>query len=153
MIFLASWGKKGKQIGYFGITKCPRCKNYTHFFLYEENNNVKLFLITVAKYNKKRYLVCSICESGFELDNDKYYELIGQMPRRFDKDVTTDIWNTINKNMQQKIVSHNNSDDEPFELYVLSLKSDLVDRYGNEENVVEIFNTFFNSVRDEDKAR
>lgn len=31
---LFGWGKKGKQVGYIGIDKCPNCKNYVHLNLY-----------------------------------------------------------------------------------------------------------------------
>jgi len=41
------WGKKGKFIGYVGIDKCPNCKNYVHFSIYEYSNRVNIYFVPI----------------------------------------------------------------------------------------------------------
>lgn len=70
------WGKKGKPLGYAGIEKCPHCKNWSAFTLYEMSNNVRLYFVPVAKFNTKRYLVCGTCDTGWEIAPAKVKELL-----------------------------------------------------------------------------
>lgn len=84
MIF-ASWGKDSREIGYWGILKCSNCKNYGHFSINELTNKVKLYFITVAKYDKKRYLICPICNAGYEIKDSEYESTIRALPSRLMK--------------------------------------------------------------------
>lgn len=151
-MIITSWGKKAKLIGYIGIMKCPNCKNYTHFSLYELFSNIKLYFVTVAKYNKKRYVVCSICEAGLELNEEDYNALVSALPQRFNEMKTTEIWNYIT----DKINAHTDGylfSEEVFESFITNLKEELFEKYGNEENLNEIITTYFKQLTDDDKAR
>lgn len=149
-MLLVGWGKKAREIGYYGISKCPNCKNYTHFSIYELHNNIKLYFVTVAKYNKKRYLVCPVCEYGIELSPETFDEVIKELPQRFSKEVMTEIWNYISKkvNMNDEI----NSKDQ-IESLIYDTQKELIERYGNEKNVNNMVVTYFTFLLDKDKAR
>jgi len=70
------WGKKGKPLGFAGVEKCPHCKNWSPFTLYEMSSNVRLYFVPVAKFNKKRYLVCSTCDTAWEVEPSKAKEML-----------------------------------------------------------------------------
>jgi len=89
------WGKKGKQVGYIGIDKCPNCRNYTHLFLYEYANNINIYFVPVAKFNKKLYLVCSTCDAAWELTEELKKEMLEVSITTLDVATTTYIWNEI----------------------------------------------------------
>ena len=65
------WGKKGKQVGYAGVEKCPHCRNWSHFTIREVSNRVRLYFVPVAKFNTKRYLVCGTCDTAWEIEPTK----------------------------------------------------------------------------------
>lgn len=157
-MFVASWGKDSKEIGYWGILKCENCKNYTHHVIYERANKVKLYFVTVAKYKKERYLVCPVCNAGYELQEDIYLSLIEQLPKRFDKEKTSEIWNRVNSDIVQFIKTSNeqeqNTDYATLMVgFVDKLRNNLVDTYGSEDNVNEIMSTYLKSLADENLAR
>ena len=91
------WGKKGKEVGYIGIHKCPNCKNYDHFSLYEYSNRITLYWVPVAKFNKKVYAVCSTCDAAFELNEDGKKELLELSIRTLNRETTAQIWNATIK--------------------------------------------------------
>ena len=91
------WGKKGKQVGYIGIDKCPNCRNYTHLFLYEYANNINIYFVPVAKFNKKLYLVCSTCDAAWELTEELKKEMLEVSVITLDVATTTYIWNEVVK--------------------------------------------------------
>lgn len=94
---LFGWGKKGKQVGYIGIDKCPNCKNYVHFNLYEYASVFRLYFIPILKWNKKLYLVCSKCDAAWELNGEIKEELIEESLTSPSMEVTTSIWNKVSK--------------------------------------------------------
>jgi hypothetical protein len=75
-MFIAGWGKKGKEIAYFGIMKCEMCRNHADHRLYEYSQRVTVYFIPVAKFNVKYYLVCDICDTAREMDPEKKSELL-----------------------------------------------------------------------------
>lgn len=145
MIFVG-WGKNIKKIGYYGVLKCSHCKNYADFDVCELSNNIKLYFVTVAKYNKKRYLRCAACSCGYELDEGQYNEILALLPKRFDKATTDEIWDLIDAKIAQ---SEGTIDVEDVD----KIKAELVEKYKNAENVSEIVDMYLQCVVDDDKAR
>ena len=76
MILLAGWGKKSKKVADAGLMMCANCNNMAIFEIRELANTASLFFVPVAKWNKQSYLVCSVCEAGFELSEDKLKEAL-----------------------------------------------------------------------------
>lgn len=95
------WGKKGKKIGYIGIDKCPNCKNYTHLYLYEYANNVNLYFVPIVKWNKKIYVVCPICDSGYELNEEMKKYFIELSLNTLDYKTTDFIWKETNRIVEE----------------------------------------------------
>jgi hypothetical protein len=51
---------------------CKNCNNTVPFILYQYKDNFKLFFISIFSYRTTYFLGCSICNAGWELDeNDK----------------------------------------------------------------------------------
>ena len=143
---IIGWGKNIKEIGYYGVEKCPHCRNYVDFDICELSNNVKLYFFTVAKYNKKRYLRCCACGCGYELDESQYDEILAKLPQRFDKATTDEIWNLVGKKISL-IEGQIGVED------INKIKAELIDKYKKADNVSEIINTYLQCIIDDDKAR
>jgi len=71
MVLIYGWGKKGKPICEAGIGGCLNCKNTTGFVVVELNNQVELYFIPVAKWNKKIFLICEICEAAYPATSEE----------------------------------------------------------------------------------
>lgn len=105
MLFLFGWGKKAKKIGYFGVSKCGNCKNYTHSFIYEISNNINIYFVPVAKFNKKYILSCELCHAGIEITPTFKDNLLTQLcPLMAPPDETMRIW-TLLYNKFQKLIT------------------------------------------------
>ena len=100
---LFGWGKKGKQVGYIGIDKCPNCKNYAHLYLYEYASVFRLYFIPVLKWNKKLYLVCSKCDAAWELNGEIKDELIEESLTSLPMETTTLLWNKVGKVIDENL--------------------------------------------------
>jgi hypothetical protein len=96
------WGKKGKLLGYAGIEKCPHCKNWAHFTIYEQSSNVRLYWVPVAKFNTKRFLVCSICDTAWELERDRARAMLAAGAALPEATTVTSAF----KRCQQMLLSH-----------------------------------------------
>lgn len=95
MILIGGWGKKSKKIADAGLLKCKNCNNTASFEVRELANTASLFFVPVAKWNKKRYLVCPICEAGYELSEEDTKKLLQEIASLPSNDVSTEIWNKI----------------------------------------------------------
>lgn len=94
MIFYG-WGKDLKQIAYAGVEKCPNCKNFGHFSLCENSSYASLYFVTVAKWNKKYFLMCELCQKGCEIDAAGKDELLRMTIAIPPKEHVAEIWNRL----------------------------------------------------------
>jgi hypothetical protein len=92
---LAGWGEGIKPIAYEGIMKCPNCKNYNHYFLVEVAKQASVFLVPVAKWSKKYYLMCSVCKFGSEVTESDKDEILIESVSLPDADVAGAIWDAL----------------------------------------------------------
>jgi len=53
------------------------------------------FFIPIAKWNKKTYLVCPICEAGYKLSEDDTKKLLQDIASLPSSDISTELWNKI----------------------------------------------------------
>jgi len=143
---LFGWGKNSKQLAYIGIHKCPACKNYTHFYVREIANNIRIYFIPVARFNKKRYMVCHKCSNGWELDDENSNNLIVLNMNNPSVDQTEHLWEEIAIGMQgyQK---------DPSEKYIDNLLERLGYKYHNQDYVNNLFGKFIDFIQDEDVAK
>jgi hypothetical protein len=75
-LIIFGWGKEAKKVAFVGIAKCENCRNYGPFHLYEIAKKVTLYFVPVAKFSRKYYSVCSICEAGFEVGESGRLEIM-----------------------------------------------------------------------------
>lgn len=61
--------------------KCLVCHNTVVFKLVETARKFTMYWIPVAKWSKKYYLICPICEHGREVSKDSAEKLISQFFR------------------------------------------------------------------------
>ncbi len=151
---LFGWGKKGKQIGYIGIDKCPNCKNYAHFNLYEYANNFRLYFIPILKWNKKIYLVCSRCEAAWELDDEMKKVFIAESLTSPNQEITTLIWNKVGKIIEINInsIMEKYPDDFITPLVELCI-ANLCDEISDIASIRKISLKYLEMIFDNDKAK
>jgi len=94
-VIFFGWGKKAKRLANGGIDKCPNCGNVSPFGLYKISSSVSLYFVPVAKFATKHYLVCSTCEAGFELDEEKRIAVLRASADLPTSDDMIAIWNAI----------------------------------------------------------
>jgi len=94
-MIIGGWGKKSKKVADAGLLKCKNCNNTAAFEVRELANTASLYFIPVAKWNKKTYLVCPICEAGYELSEDDTKKLMQEIASLPSNDISTEIWNKI----------------------------------------------------------
>lgn len=92
---IAGWGKDAKPIAYLGIIKCQNCKNYEHFHLYEIAKKASAFFVRVAKWGKKYYVVCGLCEASVEVSQSEKDEIIQESLSLPDMNTANEIWSAI----------------------------------------------------------
>lgn len=70
-MFFFGWGTKTRPCGevYF---LCSRCDSLQRFRLVENFRYFHLYLIRIAKYNVRRLILCTHCQTGIELENREW---------------------------------------------------------------------------------
>ncbi len=110
MIFFG-WGKKSKKITDVGLMRCQNCDNITGFELREMSNRVSLYFIPVAKWNKKCYLVCPVCDAGFEVEDSKKQMIIEETAMLPDNNTAISIWDELISIINDLAEEDNNPED------------------------------------------
>lgn len=95
------WGKDAKKIAYLGIVKCSRCRNYSHHFIYEVAKKINVYFIPVAKYDKKYFVACNVCNGGLEIEEAQKQEFLQKSLKIPEPNKVNAIWtaciNTMNR--------------------------------------------------------
>lgn len=70
------WPKKQKEYGPTIPQHCSNCDNEAYFFLYKERRWFSLFFIPFLPLGfADRYLLCGICQAGFEIEKEVWKRL------------------------------------------------------------------------------
>lgn len=75
---IAGYGSNNKCIETF-VDTCPFCGQKTTLKVYETSNNVNVYFVPVAKFNKHYYLVCHLCDKSLELSKEEKQELLDKI--------------------------------------------------------------------------
>ena len=147
------WGDKAKDIGYAGVEKCPHCKNYTHVYLKEISKSFSLYFIPVAKWDRKVYLVCPICEACYELDEENKKIYFDIMYKALSDEKTQELWGDAISCFSDFAEKGNRDfSDEKVLLEMLTSTSEkLKYKYGDSEFVRDIIGKAFKFIVDDDK--
>ncbi|MFW0862649.1 MAG: zinc-ribbon domain-containing protein [Candidatus Komeilibacteria bacterium] len=105
-MLIFGWGKKSKKIADVGLMTCRNCMNVAGAEVRELSNKASLYFVPVAKWNKKYYLVCPVCDAGFELDEKSMNELLASVANLPSNEVSIKIYNDV-------IDFFNNCNDDP----------------------------------------
>ena len=61
--------------------------------MHELSSQVRLYFVPVAKFNKKHYVVCGVCDAAWELDAAKVPAILADSARLPSKETAASIWN------------------------------------------------------------
>ncbi|OGK35380.1 hypothetical protein A3F58_00040 [Candidatus Roizmanbacteria bacterium RIFCSPHIGHO2_12_FULL_37_9b] len=146
-MIIAGWGKKSKKIADAGLHKCSNCKNIATFEIREMANYASAYFIKIAKWNKQTYLVCTICNAGFELTDEGKNELLKatiELPSNSD---IVDIWNNINKLFVEYI--NNKKDINKWNEYALN---EMSKKNYNKSSIEYVLTNYNNNLIDTSKT-
>lgn len=151
------WGKKGKVIGYVGIDKCPNCKQYVHFSIYEYSNRINVYFVPVAKFNKKHYLVCPVCEAAYELTGELkehyFYEMFNSMSPEDTEEIFSESMDIISENFINVFEQNDINTEDKVEILINKCVERLNDKYNNENYIDKIARIALKCLFDQDKAK
>ena len=151
------WVKKGKNIGYVGIDKCPNCKHYVHFSIYEYSNRVNVYFVPVAKFNKKNYLVCPVCDAAYELTGelkDHYFaEMFSSMNAGDTQDIFSNSIEIISDNFGETLEREDIDMDEKVQILIDMCIKKMNSKYHNEEYIDKVARMAFKYLIDQDKPQ
>jgi len=86
MFFLFGWGHQIKRdFGPVLMNKCSHCNNEGYMRLKRISEWFTLFFVPIIPYKIQSYLICPICEYGFQLDGEKYkkFRQIAEINQQF----------------------------------------------------------------------
>lgn len=151
------WGKKGKFIGYVGIDKCPNCKHYVHFSIYEYSNRINIYFVPVAKFNKKEYLVCPVCDAAYELTGNLKNYYFSEMFSSMDSETTQEIFSKsleiIGDNFKDILEREDIDIDEKVKILIDMCIKKLNPKYANKSYIDKVAKMAFKFLVDQDKPK
>lgn len=91
------WGRRQglKKIADAGIMKCDRCGQLSTFEVEEFSKKATLYFVPIAKWGSKVYLVCTKCQNGFEIKDEKRAELAEAVAKLPDNKTSVAIYNKM----------------------------------------------------------
>ena len=100
---IAGWGKDAKVIAYLGISKCPNCRNYDHWQLYEVQKKVTAFFVPLAKWGAKYYMVCNVCDASYEMDAAQKEQLLKESLEIPPLETVMALWQALDDTVAQAV--------------------------------------------------
>jgi zinc-ribbon family len=154
MIVFYGWGKDLKPVAYAGIEKCPRCKNWAQFSVYEQTSHASLYFIKVARWGKKLYYRCETCKGGWEIEEQAKEDAIKRTIGLPPAEQLVQMWAHLDTSAANAITAGSGSDRLP-ELLGLAL-TNAVEQLKTEhqpDHVAYIANRYVAYLRDTDRPR
>lgn len=156
-MIIAGWGKDAKDLAFAGIQKCGKCRNYAPIRLYEVSSRVTLYFIPVAKFNKKYYLVCPVCQAGAEVDQNEKDEILRNSNLGPTQDEALAIWNMLDAECAQFIARHDaDESDEPSDadrMELTNIVAKVKNAYPGVPNVGYVVVRYMESLQDTDRPK
>jgi len=61
------WGDGAKQLGEGFYQVCDNCNNTNRFIVAEVSKKASVYFVPVAKWGRRYFYVCPVCNSGFRV--------------------------------------------------------------------------------------
>lgn len=68
-MIIFGWGGNCKVLGEVGLVECPNCHNTSPWKIVETSKRVTLYFVPVAKWQRRYFCICPVCDCGTELAN------------------------------------------------------------------------------------
>lgn len=141
---IAGWGKDAKVIAYVGLIKCEHCRNYAHWYLYEIGKKVTLYFVPVAKWDKKWYIVCGVCEASAELNKAEKDEILQESAELPSAEDVMVIWDALTSALD-RAVENGGDVAEAFDKALGRLENQ-----HSESSIGYVYGVYMESLQDED---
>lgn len=140
-MIIFGWGKKSKKIADVGLMRCKNCNNMTVFELRELSNKVSIYFIPVAKWKKQNYLVCPVCDAGFEIEENDKNDILNECIKLPDSKISLEIQDYI-------VDSFNKFDDKKDKLNNLmsSISEDLIKQGYKKDDISYVMVRFIDDI-------
>jgi hypothetical protein len=92
------WGPSVKKIAEVGIEGCAFCHEPAPFSVFEQSYQVRLmFLVPLANFQSKRFLVCERCKHSWELEPSRALGLIAESKMLPSHEAAAAMWNAMDE--------------------------------------------------------
>lgn len=109
-MFIASWGDNSKKIADAGIDECNNCNNYSIWEVHEVSKKASVFFVPVVKFKKKTFLVCTVCNAGYELNDEEKKNILKRTVEIPDNNVSAKIWQEVDSDFVKFMKENENSE-------------------------------------------
>ena len=147
-MLIVGWGKGAKKLGYLGMMKCRNCNKTSHFYLYELANNIKLYFISVVKYNKEYIVGCTSCESGFKVEPEKKDEILNLCKRIPPEAGFARIWNRLDQKIAELADKRNSIGESLIDEAVNHVRIAFSEIYSDEQ-IMYVMQQYFRHANDD----
>lgn len=138
-MIIFGWGKKSKKIADIGLMRCKNCNNISGYELRELSRRASLYFISVAKWNKKYYLTCPICDAGYEIEESKKNMVLQETAMLPDNNTALNIWNDL-----IKFINDNFSDDKNSKENILDfIENKLAEKGYKKDDIRYVIGVFY----------
>ena len=145
-MILVGWGRNAKSIAYMGISKCPNCRNWDHFQLFETKRKVTLYFVPVARFATHYYVVCNRCEAAAEVSKEKANEILRESIAVPSPDDASVIWKSLMDAASDDSLETSEQGSAALQERVTELES----KY-SKDNVEHVLAAFIGYVSDDDR--
>lgn len=90
------WGPCVKKLAEVGIETCEFCHEAAPFSVYGQSTQIRfMFLVPLADFNAKKFLVCERCRHSWELEEGRAAGLIAEGKMLPNHETIAAIWNAL----------------------------------------------------------
>lgn len=143
-MILLGWGQESTKVCDAGIMKCDHCNNYATSEIREIARKTSLYFIPVAKWDRKYYLVCDICQHGLELNLETKNKILQEMQSLPKNSTSTIMWNAMHNIAALEIRKlRDYKGDSYAEQILINMKSKLLEINAKEKDINYLLPLYF----------
>jgi hypothetical protein len=108
------WGRYTKKIADIGLTECSNCNNIVGAELHQSNKGVKLYFVQVAKWDKHFFVVCPVCQAGYEVSAEEKDEILQKTLTLPKNQISIAIWNNLMERLNESVKEKDENSEDFF---------------------------------------